>query len=77
MLEFLMAQNPLPRNALPLVIPSSMVLHTPVVRNIVAKNPRLARDVIAALNGVDRSRNLAFREVMGDRRVKRRSTADR
>lgn len=62
----------LPTSNPPLVIPSSMVLHTPVVRTIVARNPRLARMVISVLNEVDRSRNLDYRTVMGDRRVKRR-----
>lgn len=56
----------------PVVIPSSMVLHTSVVRNIVKRNPRLALAVISVLNEVDRSRNLDYRTVMGDRRVKRR-----
>ena len=61
-----------PGVAEPLVIPSSMVLHTPAIRHLVSRNPALARDVIRVLNQVDRSRNLAFRDVMGDRRVRRR-----
>lgn len=56
----------------PLVVPSSMVLHTDAIKNVVAKNPRLARDVISALNLVDRQRNIDFRDIMGDRRVKLR-----
>jgi len=54
------------RKDLPLVIPSSMVLHTPIIRSLVVNNPRLARDVITALNRVDRSRNTHYRRVLGD-----------
>lgn len=52
------------------VIPSSMVFYTPLPALLVAKNPRLAQDVINALNRIDRDgRNYYFRQVIGDERV--------
>ena len=42
--------------ALPLVVPSGMVFYTPLIPALIEKNPDLAREVIHALNIVDRSR---------------------
>lgn len=51
----------------PLVIPSSMRFYTPLLPVLIEKNPGLARDAIRAINLVDRSRNILFREVLGDK----------
>lgn len=58
------------RDALPLVVPSSMVFYTQLMDNLVRKNPTLARDVIRALNTVDRSRNKLYRSVLGEKNVR-------
>lgn len=42
--------------ALPLVVPSGMVFYTPLVPALIERNPDLAREVIHALNVIDRSR---------------------
>lgn len=49
------------------VIPSSMEFFTPLVPLLLEKNPRLAQDVINCLNVIDRSRNLLWRQVFGER----------
>lgn len=41
---------------MPLVVPSGMVFYTDLPGCLVRRNPDLARDVIHALNRVDRSR---------------------
>lgn len=51
------------------VIPSSMEFFTPLVPRLLEKNPRLAQDVINCLNVIDRSRNLLWRQVLGDVKV--------
>lgn len=55
----------------PLVIPSSMRFGTPLMHRLVEKNPYLARDVIAALNQIDRGRNILYRQCLGDIRARR------
>lgn len=54
---------------LPVVIPSGMRFYTPLPGLLVEKNPSLARDVIRALNIIDRSRNRLYRQVIGDLKV--------
>jgi hypothetical protein len=53
--------------SLPVVVPSSMRMYTPLVPNLIEKNPCLAADVLRVLNMVDRSRNLHYRRVLGDK----------
>lgn len=50
----------------PVVIPSSMKLHTGPIADLVEKNPSLAQEIVNALNRVDRSRNYLYRQVIGD-----------
>lgn len=56
----------------PVVIPSSMKLHTEPVAALVRLNPPLAQEVVNALNKIDRSRNYFYRQVVGDVPVKMR-----
>lgn len=44
----------------PLVVPSGMVFYTPLPGILVQKNPDLAKQVVYALNTVDRSRRELF-----------------
>lgn len=55
-----------PMDLLPVVIPSGMELHTPLVPGLVSKNPSLARKVIHCLNRIDRSRRELYLKVLGD-----------
>lgn len=66
-----MARMPGIDESRPLVIPSSMRFGTPLMYRLVERNPYLARDVIAALNAVDRGRNRLYRQCLGDIRVRR------
>ena len=54
---------------LPVVIPSGMRFYTDLPGRLVACNPPLAREVIRAINIVDRSRNTLYRQVIGDIKV--------
>lgn len=48
------------------VVPSSLRMHTELLPHLIEKNPQLAQDVVNALNRLDRSRNILFRQVLGD-----------
>ena len=50
----------------PVVVPSSLKMHTELLPILIEKNPGLAQDVVNALNRLDRSRNYLFRQVLGD-----------
>lgn len=50
----------------PVVVPSSLRMHTELLPRLIEKNPPLAQDVVNALNRLDRSRNRLFRQVLGD-----------
>lgn len=52
-------------NAREVVIPSSMRFYTALVPHLLARNPRLAQDVIACLNVIDRSRNQLWNQILG------------
>lgn len=54
---------------LPVVVPSGMRFYTPLPELLIQKNPSLARDVIRMLNVIDRSRNLLYRQTIGDLKV--------
>lgn len=53
-----------------LVVPSSMVFHTPLVPRLATRNPELAQQIVNALNQIDRSgRNRLYRQVVGELKV--------
>jgi hypothetical protein len=55
-----------PLDLLPVVIPSGMEIHTPLVPLLIDKNPSLARKVLHSLNRIDRSRRELYQKVLGD-----------
>lgn len=58
---------------MPVVVPSSLKMHTGLLPILIEKNPSLAQDVVNALNRLDRNRNYLFRQVLGDIPARMRS----
>ena len=58
---------------MPVVVPSSLKMHTGLLPILIEKNPSLAQDVVNALNRFDRKRNYLFRQVLGDIPARMRS----
>lgn len=49
----------------PVVVPSSLKMHTGLVPLLIERNPSLAQQVVNALNCLDRGRSVLYHQVLG------------